>query len=312
MKKPLKEWMSYLFEGINNNFEENLQNIVQAARKDTRYNDTFQFINSNGYNKVAEIFESIGATKILSNYKIKKFLGAGAIGAAFELEEPHENYIMKIQISDYNVGTSAIINMYKQQEAGNFRPDEIRVLDLFEGKFSYVVNVNGYPMNKNYTLYIFIISKVAVKNVSGKKKGRAATPEEFLGDLYASGVTTLLEGIVDYNFRTPEQKKHQKEEGYSLRESVWQFEYFINHHGIETFLKLMKIAKHSTVENLAKAFYKIKESTISYCSRDQYIFLVKEYYRQILAAKKDGRRPDFHGGNFGFRPKSDIPLSFDV
>jgi hypothetical protein len=39
MKEPLKEWMSYLFEGANNNFEENLQNIVQAARKEGRYTD---------------------------------------------------------------------------------------------------------------------------------------------------------------------------------------------------------------------------------------------------------------------------------
>ena len=63
---------------------------------------------------------------------------------------------------------------------------------------------------------------------------------------------------------------------------------------------------------VAGIFYKIAKDKIQYLSKEQFVLLFEEYFRQLLDAKKRGVPFDFHGGNFGFRSQSDIPMPYDI
>ena len=52
-----------------------------------------------------KILLDAGAEKVLKDYKIKSILGSGAIGTAFNLEPPHENYVLKFQATQGKFGT---------------------------------------------------------------------------------------------------------------------------------------------------------------------------------------------------------------
>jgi hypothetical protein len=307
MKELLTEWKQFLNEGNSSVFIRNLQKIFDL-KNDIKINvddnETTKFINNRQFLELKKILVDAGAEKILSNYKIKKYLGSGAIGAAFELEDPHENYVMKFQITDYQVGVKPILKAYKEQEEGKFSPDNIRILDVFEGVFK--------PSIKSYYIYIFIIAKVATNNYAGKRGGKAATPEDFYDDLYHSSMNLLLEGIWEHNNRTEWQKERDKLSKIPAYRSSYYFKAFARRYGDAELLKMLKIAKYSTIENLARAVYSLGSAFIKHSSREQFVLLSKEYYKQYSFSKENDSAFDFHGGNFGFRPKSDVPLSFDV
>ena len=48
---------------------------------------------------------------ITKDYKIKSILGSGAIGTAFGLEAPHENYVLKFQATEGTFGTEFLKNL---------------------------------------------------------------------------------------------------------------------------------------------------------------------------------------------------------
>jgi len=312
MKELLREWKNFLLEGREENFDQNITKLIDGIQRTRFGNETRVFFENVskgfGIGRFAEVIKNSGATKILTDYKIKDFLGAGGMGIAFSLEEPHENYVMKVQASTYDIGIDNIIRLYKKQEAGKFNPRDLRVLDVFSTSLPIKDS-----RNMAYTLNIFIIAKVSTSTVAGNKKdGREASTDDYLDDLHETGAATFLSGLAEYRNEDKAKLKEMEESGTPIINYYWQFRDIESKYGIDFLRKLLLIVENSTIDNVARVFYKRSRNMISFLSRDQYVGMCKEYYRQLYLAARDKRRTDFHGGNFGFRPNSDVPIVFDI
>lgn len=320
MKALLNEWKKYLVEETANNFEHNFNIIASACQNTATATASFyaeltywenyrvenegknindpavaQQINNNVKEKLRKLLIDVGAEPILRNYKIEKMLGAGSIGIAFSLEEPHQDYIIKFQITHRRVGAEHILDIYNRQEKGEFKPNEVRVLDAVDGSYAF--------MGTSYKVNLFVMSKVAMKNIAGKTGG-LADPEDFMNDLYVSSATDLVELLL-YLKENPNLDALGKK----IHMSTFKHNSSLSDEQIQS---LVDVFEKSSIENVARLFYKLKGNDIHMLSRDQFVALFKEFYEQAIAARKAGRPFDFHGGNFGFRPKSDVPLPFDI
>lgn len=299
MKSLLNEWRRYLTEGTENHFEHNFQKILQAIKNsNTKTNDFLvrlyrEFGKDNYENKFKEILLNDGADKVLKDYKIKSILGSGSIGIAFSLEPPHENYVLKIQISESSVGTDFLRDLYNKQEQGIFDPKEVRVLEAFETKYQFY--------GATYMINIFVTSKVAMSNIAGKT-GQEAEPEDFFADISEAGVDFAVA-----MFRASD--KGDLTGAYYKRQGLKSITGLKD----EQVTKLMELYEKGSFKNAMRYLYKLKEADINIVSRDQFVALAEEFYKRYNEALDAGIRSfDFHGGNFGFRPNSDVPMPFDI
>lgn len=319
MKTLLTEWKRYLTEIASDNFDHNISKIIEACeatRTSTSvyFNELVYFeqqqlkydgvnvsdpnvkeqIRNKAIERIKEILINAGAEPILKNYRIKDLLAAGSIGFAFNLEEPHEDYVLKLQITYRNVGTHHIMSLYKRQEQGEFKPNEVRVLEAIESEpFDY--------MGKKYKANLFVVSKVDMKYISGKT-GNLVEPDEAMSDLYQTRATDLIELLM--NLKTTTDSFQHKIMLVSFKKLSGLSEQQIN--------KLIELYDKNLIEHVARLFYKFNEQEFLFLSRDQFVALFKEYHDRAIEARDAGVPFDFHGGNFGYRKKSDVPLPFDA
>jgi hypothetical protein len=76
--------------------------------------------------------------------------------------------------------------------------------------------------------------------------------------------------------------------------------------------KIMQAYNGGGVRAAAGVFYKVAQPKMKHLSKEQYISLCVSYFKHYTAAMEAGRPFDFHGGNFGFRQRSDVPAPFDI
>ena len=81
--------------------------------------------------------KGLNILKIFNNYEINEFLGSGAMGMAFSLKDPHENYVLKIEMHlsspeshKKRPGADYVSSLYKKQQSGERESGEINILDF--------------------------------------------------------------------------------------------------------------------------------------------------------------------------------------
>ena len=103
MKTFLTEWKRFLAEERADEFERNFKIIVSELEVLTTassgyYEEMEKLYGEDRESKLKEILSQPETYKILKDYRIKSKLGSGAIGTAFNLDSPHEDYVLKFQI----------------------------------------------------------------------------------------------------------------------------------------------------------------------------------------------------------------------
>lgn len=301
MKHILTEWRRYITEARENYFDHNVDKLVLAFESSPNDIDTtvyyYEFADKDDFKN---FLKNIGADKVLSQYKIKNKLGHGAVGFAFSLEDPHQDYVLKFQMSDRTYGSEYLKDVYEKQEKGEFKPNELRVLEAFDHKHKFG--------GSTATICVFVMSKVSMENIGGKS-GKTITSDEAFREMEKVWAINALEHMATLRNLYDQPDSPQVQE--AIKNTL---KYLHMNSGMRTdqFNKLVHIFKSSTIENVAKYFYGEKKDKFEHLSRDQFVGLFKEIYEQMLSSVKAGRSVDLHGGNFGFRPKSDVPISFDI
>lgn len=303
MKHILTEWRTYLAEARDNYFDYNIDKIVLAIESSDPDIDTsyfyYEFADKDDFKNY---LTTIGADKVLSNYKIKKLLGHGSIGFAFALEDPHEDYVLKFQISDRTFGADYLKDVYERQQKDQFKPNEVRVLEAFDNK--------GKINLAKVETCVFVMSKVSMENIAGKT-GKSATTDELFKDMENSFAINTLEELVNLKLLNDRPDKDSPDVKKAIDNRMKTLKVNSTMNTID-FYKFVNIFQKGTLEDVAKFFYKVKQDKFQHLSRDQFVFFFKEIYQQFLAALATGRSVDLHAGNLGFRPKSDVPISFDI
>ena len=154
---------------------------------------------------------------------------------------------------------------------------------------------------RDYIISIFVTSKVSTSNIAGKT-GQSAEAGDFMNDITSAGV----------DFAVPLFRALDRgDNGEVLNKSeTLKFLCGLNDQQIQ---KMIDAYRTGSFKKAMKYLYKIQEKDLSTASRDQFVALAEEFYKRYNEALNSGSTSfEFGGGNFGFRPHSDVPLPFDI
>ena len=299
-------WYKFLLnEGIRNFLNHNLRYISFISPE--RGNATL--LNLSRFYTEEEFLDALkesNTIKIMSEYEIDELLGKGAMGLAFTLKDPHENYILKFQILDEDaiheggeVGTEYITHLYKKQEQDDFDPKELRVLDSEKG-FATIGS------NDKVFISATVMAKAAQTGISGKT-GKPMTTDDVMNDIIRTRIKYIIMNIVDLKHATQDFRKT------SITKKIKEDTRASDYEG-ERIEHLLKVGDN---KNLFRLLYSIfdNRNLLRQLSEKQFIGICLQLYKIMDEAfVKNGYHVtlDLHSGNFGFRPNSDIPIFFDI
>jgi hypothetical protein len=315
MQQLLNEWKKFVNEASRNFLESNISKIMEVANdQPLGGNTTSDLIYEASREQFRDFLVDNNLANLFRTYEIKDLIGAGAVGLAFQLAEPHENYVMKLQITETtsrfsNIGTEYPTTLHTKQSAGDYDPKEINVLesvnlDNVAFEFGGRINPDTIPVNVS----VFVYSKVSSTAYSGKQAGEMMTAEEAYKDFTDSESEKLMRAL--YYLATDPT---------NLARVMSQLSYALSNLGVkdskqinEISNKIMQAYNGGGVRAAAGVFYKVAQPKMKHLSKEQYISLCEAYFKHYSAAMSGGKPFDFHGGNFGFRQKSDVPAPFDI
>ncbi len=315
MKQLLNEWKKFINEASRNFLESNITKIMDVANDQPfGTNLTADLIYEASREQFRDFIVDNNLADLFRTYEIKDLIGAGDIGLAFQLADPHENYVLKLQITETtsrfsNIGTEYPTALHAKQSAGAYDPREINVLESanfdnvpfqFGGRISpEIVDVNGS---------VFIYSKVSSTAYSGRQAGEVMTTEDAYKDFSESESEKLMRAL--YYLATDPT---------NLARVMSQLSYALSNLGVkdskqinEITNRIMQAYNGGGVRAAAGVFYKVAQLKMKHLSKEQYVSLCETYFKHYAAAMSAGKPYDFHGGNFGFRQKSDVPAPFDI
>jgi len=299
-------WYKFLLnEGTRNFLNHNLRYIsfISPERGNATLLNLSRFYTEEEF--VNALKES-NTIKIMSEYEIDELLGKGAMGLAFTLKDPHENYILKFQILDEDaiheggeVGTEYITHLYKKQEQDDFDPKELRVLDSEKG-FATIGS------NDKVFISATVMAKAAQTGISGKT-GKPMTTDDVMNDIIRTRIKYIIMNIVDLKHATQDFRKT------SITKKIKEDTRASDYEG-ERIEHLLKVGDN---KNLFRLLYSIfdNRNLLRQLSEKQFIGICLQLYKIMDEAfVKNGYHVtlDLHSGNFGFRPNSDIPIFFDI
>ena len=190
-------WYKFLLnEGTRNFLNHNLRyiSLISPERGNATLLNLSRFYSEEEF--ISALKES-NTLKIMSEYEIDELLGKGAMGLAFTLKDPHENYILKFQILDEDaifdigeVGTEYTTHLYRKQEQDEFDPKELRVLDSEKG-FATLGS------SEKIFISATIMAKASETGISGKT-GKPMTAENVMVDVMRTKIQYLIKDIIDY------------------------------------------------------------------------------------------------------------------
>lgn len=299
-------WYKFLLnEGTRNFLNHNLRYIsfISPERGNATLLNLSRFYTEEEF---VDALKESNTIKIMSEYEIDELLGKGAMGLAFTLKDPHENYILKFQILDEDaiheageVGTEYITHLYKKQEQDDFDPKELRVLDSEKG-FATIGS------NDKVFISATVMAKAAQTGISGKT-GKPMTTDDVMNDIIRTRIKYIIMNIVDLKHATQDFRKT------SITKKIKEDTRASDYEG-ERIEHLLKVGDN---KNLFRLLYSIfdNRNLLRQLSEKQFIGICLQLYKIMDEAfVKNGYHVtlDLHSGNFGFRPNSDIPIFFDI
>ena len=299
-------WYKFLLnEGTRNFLNHNLRYIsfISPERGNATLLNLSRFYTEEEF---VDALKESNTIKIMSEYEIDELLGKGAMGLAFTLKDPHENYILKFQILDEDaiheggeVGTEYITHLYKKQEQDDFDPKELRVLDSEKG-FATIGS------NDKVFISATIMAKAAQTGISGKT-GKPMTTDDVMNDIIRTRIKYIIMNIVDLKHATQDFRKT------SITKKIKEDTRASDYEG-ERIEHLLKVGDNKNLFRLLYSIFDIR-NLLRQLSEKQFIGICLQLYKIMDEAfVKNGYHVtlDLHSGNFGFRPNSDIPIFFDI
>lgn len=300
------KWYKFLIkEGSRNFLDQNIRYIGFISND--KFNSTL--LNLSKFYTEEEFKSALkdsGTAKILNDYEIDHLLGKGAMGLAFTLKDPHENYVLKFQILDENsiidigeVGTEYTTHLYRKQEQDEFDPKELRVLDSSKG-FATLGS------SEKIFISATVMAKAAETGISGKK-GKPMTTDDLMHDIMKTRIQYIIRDIIDYyNISDDISRKYAFNR---IKNRITASDYLLE--------RLKHLLDIKDTKNIFRILYMVFDNpnSIAYLSEEQFMGISLQLFKIFKEAyDKNGYHAtlDLHSGNFGFRPNSDIPIFFDI
>lgn len=315
MNKLLTEWKKYINEAKRDFLEHNISKIMDAVSGiGFGENTTSDLLEQADRDQIRTFIVDNNLANIFRTYKIQDLLGHGAVGLAFSLNSPHENYVLKLQITETtsrftSVGVQLPTDIYGRQQAGQYDPREINVLESESRKdvpFTFGGRLSPDTTNVNLTLFVY--SKVTQTAYSGKKAGGVMNTDDAYNDFQDSESESFMRALYYLETEPTNLQRVMNQLAAALMGIDIKDRKQIN----EIINKIMQAYNGGGVRAAAGVFYKVAEPKMAHFSKEQYILFCEEYFKQYSNSMKRHIPFDFHGGNFGFRPGSDTPASFDI
>ena len=298
--KILKEQVQ---PSLNNKIFLNNISKIDGSTKHS-HSGTANILGMSDEKEIMSFFVQAGLKPILSKYKISKFLGSGALGIVFSLESPHEDYVLKIQISDQQYGIDSLENIWRKQQSGKYEKGEINILDFKTGAGKIRAPAYYGSGMQEFDVSAIILSKVSTSMHSGKT-GKITSVSSLRNDIYP--YIDLTTSFIRGGPNTTGYKLY----GYSMDEMIRIYEQFYRIPKKDFYAKLY--------ETIDEDYDKEDEDPnilhFEILSKSQFVAIMMEAYKQAnkhYDIHGNFETFDFHGGNFGFRPRSEEPISFDI
>jgi hypothetical protein len=300
-------WYKFLLkEGSRNFIDQNIRYIGFISND--KFNSTL--LNLSKFYTEEEFKSALkdsGTAKILNDYEIDNLLGKGAMGLAFTLKDPHENYILKFQILDEDaifdigeVGTEYTTHLYRKQEQDKFDPKELRVLDSAKG-FATLGS------SEKIFISATIMAKASETGISGKT-GKPMTADDVMVDIMRTKIQYLIKDIIDY-YNASDDKYRKSAIFITMKNKIPASDYTLD--------RIEDLLNRKDTKNLFRILYMVfnNSNRIRSLSEEQFIGISLQLFKisnEAYTKKGQHTTLDLHGGNFGFRPNSDIPIFFDI
>jgi serine/threonine protein kinase len=299
------KWYKFLIkEGSRNFLDQNIRYIGFISND--KFNSTLLNLSKfYSQEEFKDALEDSGTSKILNDYEIDELLGKGAMGLAFKLKDPHENYVLKFQILDEDsinnigeVGTEYTSHLHKKQEQDEYDPKELRVLDSEKG---FITLRSG----EKIFISAAVMAKAAETGISGKT-GNPMTTDNVMYDISGTKIQYVIKDIIEYYKSDDRYRKYVLEK---IKNKTRASRYVLER--IEHLLNI------KDTKNIFRILYMVfnNRNGIAYLSEEQFIGISLQLFK-ILKESYDikgyNTTLDLHSGNFGFRPNSDIPIFFDI
>lgn len=343
------KWYKFLLKEERNKREIILNNfhaIYDSLPQIPTQNATAEILDRVEPREFAIFLKNNNLINIFETYEIDELLGHGAMGIAFSLKDPHENYVLKFEMHYHQPagiglgqqgglgqatalvrkrpGTDYPQQIAAKQEKGEYDPKQVNVLEsrTVEGKKIILDIGGGQSESEEIDFYLSVMSRVKTSTYAGK------SPHEWRS-LYKGGYEggmSVKEAMQDFAFsKAPvfismaiEKDIHSNPDLKNLIRGELQFSKFgarLPRDQRDILSKLTDVIYDKILiqdgKGIANFLYNTFQDQFQFLSKEQFVDLCREFYERLADAKRSGKAfADFHGGNVGIGPKGFA--SFDV
>ena len=346
------KWYKFLLIEERNKREivyNNFHTIYDSLSQIVTQNSTANILDKIEPREFGMFLEKNNLLKIFETYKIDGLLGYGAMGMAFSLKDPHENYVLKFEMHYHKPvetglehpgglgqatafvkkrhGVDYPQQIAAKQEKGEYDPKQVNVLEseAVEGKTIILDAGGGQDSKETIDFYLSVMSRVQTSGYAGKgSKNKWAGL--YKNDPRYEGGMTIRQAMQDFAFsKAPvfismaiEKNSHSNPDLKNWIRGELQFSKFgsgLPRDNEKTLSKITDILYDKILiqdgKGIANFLYNTFQDQFQFLSKEQFVDLCREFYERLADAKRSGKAfADFHGGNVGIGPKGFA--SFDV
>lgn len=244
---------------------------------------------------------------VLSQYKIDSFLGAGGIGLAFSLHDPHENYILKLQIvrekKDMHLtktGSGHNKVVFDRQQNNVYGKNEANILEAFS-------EIKAKYNNHNVVASIFVLSKLQESGEFVDENGRNFNLNDLKKDFFKYASVYVIQQLSFIFYYRKILKKDISEIPQQIK--VLNM-YLKNDQALIS--SVIKYIENGRPEEALKIIYGALQSVFTIITEELFVRFGLVVYENALDTIKNNAGRDQHGGNYGFRPNSLDLIPFDI
>jgi len=323
------KWYKFLITEERNFFIANIMKIYNSLDHIITDNDTANILDRVPPPSFADFLKDNDLIPIFKTYEIDDLIGSGRMGMAFSLKDPHENYVLKIEMHHFNKdkpgqkrhGVDYPQQIATKQELGKYDPKQIQVLEseVVEGG---MIDTDSYAWAVDF--YLSVMSRVQTSGYAGRGS-KNKWSGLYKDDPRYEGGMSIKDAMKDFAFsKAPAFLSMAVENSANSNPDLKNFirdEIQYSKFGASlprdknVYSKIADVLYNKILiqdgKGIANFLYNTFQDQFQYLSKEQFVDLCREFYERLADAKRSGKAfADFHGGNVGIGPKGFA--SFDV
>lgn len=317
MDKITSKWNSFSILAEQNQsqiLDENLKKIYDAMTSLMRNNATVYSTYSNEATRALISFQAFqqqiaqipNFISVLSQYKIDSFLGAGGIGLAFSLQDPHENYILKLQIIreikdrhliEKGSGHNKIV--FDRQQNNVYGRNEANILEAFP-------DIKARYNNNRVIASIFVLSKLQERGKFVDDKGEVFDLDELKKDFFKYVAVYAIQQLsFIFYFRNVLHKNINE-----MPQQIKVLKMYLKDDALVE--SVIRHIESNNPDDALRIVYGALKSVFKIITEDLFVRFGLVVYENALDTIKNDVGRDQHGGNYAFRPNSLEMIPFDI